>query len=240
MISEKKGEVYYFKVGSYEKIHKSLSKHFKQNMRTARNRLARENKVEFLAVRAKEDLKNWAFQEFIDLEGGGWKGEQGTAIKSNCKIKNSFENMVLNFSDDSKCEISLLKVNGEYIAGLLCFLTDDAVYLAKVGYDERYSYLSPVVILFDELIRRCSNDEHVREIHLYSDARWIAKWEPFSMDFFNIIIFNKSAIGLLHYLLIKSELLLRRYKKSITQMIKNIRDILRKQSVSIKLDRSNS
>jgi hypothetical protein len=204
--SQKQGNCYYLQAKSYEEVKKKFSRNFKKSLRNARNRLNCLGNVEFLFLRAKDDV-NWALQDLIKLEGSGWKGKEGTSIKDNQSSIKFFKELRVNFSESEQFEIELLRINNKCIAGLLCIFIDDTAYAMKVGYDEKYSYVSPGVLLLDEVIKRYSNDTTVKTINFMSGYATAERWRPLPMDVFNILIYNKSILGLIYSVVRKYEII---------------------------------
>lgn len=203
--SQKQGGCYYLQAESYDQIREKFSRKFKRNLRQQRNKLSRLGNSEILFLRTKNEI-NWAFQDFIELEGSGWKGDEGSSIKNNQTFVKFFEELRDNFSEDGQFEIELLRVNNKSVAGLLCLLTDDTVYALKIGYDENYSSVSPGVLLLDEVIQRYSNDASVKTINFMADYASAEPWQPLSMDVFSILICNKSLLGLLYSINLKHKI----------------------------------
>ena len=65
----------------------------------------------------------------------------------------------------------------------------------KVGYDEKYSYLSQGTCLLNEAIKRYYDDKLCKTINLMSDYKTGENYKPSSMDVFSIQIFNRSIAG---------------------------------------------
>jgi len=210
------GESQYLQCESYEQIRQKISKHFRSELNLKGNRLSRLGDVEYISARKKDDL-NKEFNDFLELEASGWKGQHGTAIKSNVKDKKFYENLTDNFSDIDSCELSLLTLNNEIIAGSYWLVNDSTVYFLKIGYDKKYSKVSPGVLLLDHDIGKYADDHSINTISLFSDYQWQARWKPSSMDVFNIIIFNKSSFNVFCYSLLK--VIVRVYRRCVKPVL---------------------
>lgn len=222
MATEKKGESFYLQGESYEEITKKFSKKFRRNLNNARNRLSRLGNFKYISVRKKDDLK-WAFQEFLEIEASGWKGEAGDAIKQHWKLKTFYKNLFINFSETQRCEINLLMINNKSIAGLLCILTDDTIYFLKIAYDEKYSSASPGILLLEDVIKRYSNDSLFKNIDMMSGYQWTERWKPLSVGVSNIVIFNNSLLGSISFFFIKYALQWELHSKYIKPTISRCR-----------------
>jgi hypothetical protein len=218
---EKERSIYYFRSYSYENINKNISKNFRHVIKQARNRLLREKNIEILTVRDEKDIKK-AYQDFVKIEGGGWKGKEGSSIKSDQYVKNFYENSIRCYCKEYKIEINFLKVNDIIISGLLCFLLDDTLYVAKTGYDEKHSYLRPGLILFDELLKRYSGHKCIKEINTCNDSEWVSNWKPLSMNVYRISIFNKTLGGQIYKIMFKCKHLKVNVYKEFLKKLKQI------------------
>jgi len=234
---DKVGECHYLQCGSYETLSNTFSGNFRNQLKKKRNRLSRLGNFEYISIRKKDTIKK-AFDDFLEIEASGWKGAIGTAIKPRSKIKRFYENLIDNFSDNDKCEINFLKINNEIVAGSFHLLTDNTFYLLKTGYDNKYSKVSPGVLLQDSVIKKYSNDPAFKTINMISDYKWGISWNPLSMDVFNIIVFNKSVSGLIYYYLI--DFLAIKYRRYIKPMLskyeKHVKRIKKNERTMLNVD----
>ena len=220
----------YITCNSYNQIHNNLSRNFRGNLRKARNKLLQFRNVEFDSVRKGKELLQ-AFKEFLYIEASGWKGEKGsrTAIKLNPEIARFYKNLLENYSKIDGCEINLLKVNKECIAGQFCLLVDDTVYVLKIGYNEKYSKFAPGNILLENLIKRLSNDANIKYINLITDYKWHDNWKPLFYKVFAVYIFNKSCFGMIGLSMVKLKQFLRPiyrlHIKPILHMLKTTKSL---------------
>ncbi|MEW6109466.1 MAG: GNAT family N-acetyltransferase [Nitrospirota bacterium] len=206
VIYEPAGRCDYITCSPNEKTYSKLSKNFRGNLRKARNKLFREKEVEFVSARKGAELFR-CFEEFLDVESSGWKGEKGTktAIKHSSGSVEFYRQLLEKYSENNGCEINLLKIHGECIAGQFCLLVDDTIYILKIGYNEKYAQLAPGNMLLEKLIQRASNDEKIKYINLTTGSHWHKDWKPHSFKVVRVYIFNKTHIGLLGFILAKAK-----------------------------------
>ena len=50
-----------------------------------------------------------------------------------------------------------------------------------MGYDERYSHLSPSHLLMERTLQRCCDDPDISRFNLTSDSAWQSHWRPDSV-----------------------------------------------------------
>lgn len=204
------GKCDYLQCNSYDEIQKNFSKNFRRNLTKARNKLFEKNDINFISTRQDGELFR-SFEEFIEIEASGWKGERGsrTAIKLDPKVTRFYKCLIKNYSEINSCEINLLKINNKTIAGQFCLLVDDTIYVLKIGYNEDYSKFSPGNILLENLIQRACQDRSMKYINLVTDSKWHKDWKTSSYEVFRIYIFNKTIKGLTAFILIKTKQFLR-------------------------------
>jgi len=196
---EKSGEWYYIDCNrTYDDLRKGLSRNSKHNLKQSRNRLSRLEDVEFMQIKNITDLE-WAYEEFVELEASGWKGEGGRSIRQTPELDNYYRHLIKNSTNNVRCVIDLLKVEGKFIAGQLSIHDSSAAAVVKVGYDEQYSYYRPGVVLFDELVKNCCEDAKLTRIDTVNDSAWIKKWNPSSVEKYSIFIPRNTLTGMLYY-----------------------------------------
>lgn len=177
-----------------------------QNRRKTRNRRKTSN-IQLKKLRQIGDVNfrhsndghalRQYFDEFLSIESSGWKGTSGTSIDSNPKYAEFFYQLIYNFSQTDSCEISFLDLNDQPIAGYFSITTNNTYYVPKTAFDERYSKMSPGIILLEQLMSRVSEDDNVQEFNLISHTDWMARWEPHTREKYRVLVFNSSLHGLL-------------------------------------------
>lgn len=87
------------------------------------------------------------FERFLQLEGGGWKGEAKTSIKSNARMLGLYRHFVWEAAGRGSLRLQLLELDGTAVAADLSCTFAGGVFMLKTGYDERFSRLSPGFVL---------------------------------------------------------------------------------------------
>lgn len=184
----------YVPVQPWQQFNATLSRSFRQNQRTAHNRAEAFKDLQFEIANTPQQLET-ALNDFLDVEASGWKGEQGTAIKQDKRQASFYKGLTQRFGLTGRCEIHLLKIAGKPIAGLFLMITDNTVYIPKLGYDEEFSRISPVHLLLENLFKQCDL-KGIKEVNLTSDAVWFNVWKPLQIGAYNIYVFNTTICGL--------------------------------------------
>jgi len=179
---------------SYEETTKNISTRHKRNLRRKLNKLNKMGEVTYEYV-VKQDELPVALNCFLDIEASGWKGDTSTAIKLAPEIRKFYEKLVLNFSKTGDCVIHFLSVDGKKIAAQFCLISDQIVYLLKIGYDENYNSVSPGALLLNQLMSRCSESTDIQAISFITGAAWNDIWAPQAECVYQASVCNKTWKG---------------------------------------------
>jgi len=217
IIKRKQSEHYYFDEKSYSHIFDKFSKNQRKSIKRVRKKLFDMGNVEFLTFNNESDI-HWAFEKILELEKSGWKGKRGSPVSANAKYMKFYKNLINNFLPIHGVEVYLLSAQKKIIAGSLNLKSDDYVYGQKIAYDQNYGKFAPGISIADEILRKYSNDNSIKAIHVY-DAKWMQKWIPSSFDVYNITIFRDSLIGRLGLFLLKNNSVIGLFNK-INRIIK--------------------
>ena len=84
-----------------------------------------------------------AFEQFLQLEATGWKGDAGTALISRSDTCRFSREAVRNRAQRHGVRIDRLLAGGTPIAMLVSFIEGNRAFAWKIAYDERYARYSP-------------------------------------------------------------------------------------------------
>ncbi|MCX6880641.1 MAG: GNAT family N-acetyltransferase [Verrucomicrobia bacterium] len=186
---------------NHEKLLANVSKKFRDNLRYARNKLAKLPEARFEFVRDPALLPE-AFAHFIRVEASGWKGDggTGTAIGLDPKLRSFYEKLVGSFGATGKCQINLLMLGDECIAGQFWLRLDGTLYMLKTGYAENHAHISPGHMLLEECIRRSSSEvDPILCWNLINRVKWLDSWKPSYEAVCDLWIYNRTPRGLAKY-----------------------------------------
>ena len=193
--------------------HKLTTKSQAKSNRNLR-KLQKKGEIELTHAVKVDDLKKY-LKRFIVIEDSGWKGDTGTSIMLDSQYAQFYENLMENFGVIGACEINLLSLNGQSIAGQVTFLVDDTCYIAKIAYDESYSNMTPGMLMCEQLFRKLSEQENFRECNFISFPKWINRWNYNSIDTLRVLVFNQTLRGRFSALMLPWAKRLNRVPKSI-------------------------
>lgn len=92
-----------------------------------------------------------AFEAFLTLEAGSWKGAQGTALLSDPADAAFVRRMIGDLADRGAASVALLRIDGRAIAAQVLMYCGTTAYTWKIGYDSDYAKYSPGALLVDKV-----------------------------------------------------------------------------------------
>jgi hypothetical protein len=133
----------------------------------------------------------------MHVEASGWKGKNGrkSAIELHPELTNFYTQLANSLGASGNCEISLLKVDGDFVAGQFGLIVGDVIYILKIGYDERFRRLSPGNLLTAHTIYRLHAEGVIREINFVTDVKWHSFWRPTCRDVYEVCCYRPSLFG---------------------------------------------
>ncbi len=143
--------------------------------------LQREGELSFRVADGSHELER-DLETFFALEASGWKGEQGTAITSRPETDALYRRFAAAAASRGWLRLYFLELDGRAIAADFgCAFAGTGVFM-KTGFDERYSRLSPGLVLRAEVLRS-SIREGLSAYDFLGDpdtykTRWTAEVRP--------------------------------------------------------------
>ncbi len=141
----------------WEEFEKSMSRSRRRNVRKRRRSLDELGEVTIEAVDGTGDVKA-QFEEFVRLEGTGWKVDMGTAVRSQPATRTFYEEVVSWAAETNLLRLSFVRVEGRGIATSLMIDDGRHRYQLKVGFDDEYAQYYPGVLQNVEEIRHALED----------------------------------------------------------------------------------
>jgi hypothetical protein len=174
---------------TYGELMSSLSKHFRQNLRTARNRLAAIGDFRFERA-VDPSIVATAFEDFVLVESSGWKGHSGTksALALRPELLAFYRQLAESLHDSGRCEVVALHAAGRCIASTFCVRVGHEYTLLKIGYDEAFARVSPGHLLLDYVLQQSCDDPAIERVNLVGDPEWSRVWGPEAVGCYNVYI----------------------------------------------------
>jgi hypothetical protein len=170
------GRVKFISCGENDRPFERLSKGFKQNLRTSRNKLEGRH-VSFEVAYTESELLR-LYPDFLNVESSGWKGEAETSVLKKPISENFFGRLIAHFGASGCCEIHIMRVDGKAIATLFGIVVDNVWYILRIGYDEAYHRISPGHLILENLLKNRPGRNLFRFLTPYNAPPWFHAWKP--------------------------------------------------------------
>lgn len=128
----------------------------RSTLRRKERRLREEGEVGYRRMEPGNDPMPW-IERFLELEAGGWKGRQGTAMATS--DREFFIAVCGQAHARGQLHMLALELDGKPIAMKCNFLAGCQAFTFKIAYDEAYARFSPGILI--ELYQM----RHLREVH---------------------------------------------------------------------------
>jgi Acetyltransferase (GNAT) domain len=97
-----------------------------------------------------------AVEDFLRLEHAGWKGEQGSSLRSHAHDEAFFRAMVAAFAAEGRAIFTELSLDGRAIASICHFVSGRMAFSFKIGWDPAFKSYSPGLLNEIELMRHAA------------------------------------------------------------------------------------
>lgn len=174
----------------YKKDRKRLESRLRQ--------LRQEGEVSFEVL---NDFDEKFFEEFLALEGAGWKGKAGGAIACDPTIIEFYREALRRASSRGHVRMCALSLNGRRVAMELALVTDNRCYSPKIAYDETLSRFGPGQLMVRHIIQYLADRGIEKYDFLGPRARHKALWAGEVRPHANCFIFRPTLAGTAYYLL---------------------------------------
>ena len=140
------------------------------------------------------------FQEFLRLEGAGWKGRAGGAISCAPAIVDFYRAALTRAASHGHLRMCALSLNGRRIAMEVALVADNRCYSPKIAYDESFSKFGPGQLMARLAIQDLA-DRGIEKYDLLGPrARHKALWAGEIRPHANCFIFRPTLVGTAYYL----------------------------------------
>jgi CelD/BcsL family acetyltransferase involved in cellulose biosynthesis len=127
------------------------------------NRLCAQGAVDVVNDRAPNQVQK-AFEAFLALEFGSWKGAEGTAILCDDADAAFVRRLVGDLSQRRSASVALLRVDGRAIAAQVVMYCGPTAYTWKTAFDSGYAKYSPGALLIDKVTEELFATEGIEAI----------------------------------------------------------------------------
>ena len=174
---------------AYDLVASAFSSNHRQSRRKSRRRLAERGQSRFESAATQPRLDQM-FEQFLDIEASGWKGESGArgALRFHPDQLAFYRELVSALGSLGRCEIQALEVDGRAIGSKICFRCGSEFSGFKTCYDERESALTPGFLLSEYAIERCCEDPGIARYNFVSHYDWHLGFRPTVIPAYSVYI----------------------------------------------------
>ena len=122
----------------------------RKKLRQDWNRLSALGSVDVVNLRMPGEVRQ-AFEAFLALEAGSWKGARGTALLCDPADAAFVRRLVGDLSERQSASVALLRVDGRAIAAQVLMYCGSVAYTWKTAFDAEYARYSPGALLIDKV-----------------------------------------------------------------------------------------
>jgi CelD/BcsL family acetyltransferase involved in cellulose biosynthesis len=122
----------------------------RKKLRQDWNRLSALGSVDIVNARAPDAVRQ-AFESFLALEAGSWKGTQGTALLCDEKDAGFVRRLISGLAEQGDASVALLRVDGLAIAAQVLMYCGTMAYTWKTAFNPDYAKYSPGALLIDKI-----------------------------------------------------------------------------------------
>src|SRR3954468_19057006 len=122
----------------------------RKKLRQDWNRLSAMSSVDIINERAPDAVRE-AFESFLALEAGSWKGTQGTALLCDEQDAGFVRQLIGGLAGQGNASVALLRVDGVAIAAQVLMYCGTMAYTWKTAFNPDYAKYSPGALLIDKI-----------------------------------------------------------------------------------------
>jgi CelD/BcsL family acetyltransferase involved in cellulose biosynthesis len=185
--------------GDLEEWRTANKKRWKAPLEKKRRKMNRDHQAEFAIAVVPGDL-DAEFEDGLQVEGSGWKRENGTAILSQPDTAAFYRGVARTFQAREEFRISRIALDGKTIAFDLSLLHGGRLYSLKVGFDEGFRSLAPALVMRLSMIERCFELGLRSHELLGDDAPWKSQFSSGTRAHVGFFAFGRGPAGRSLYL----------------------------------------
>ncbi len=163
----------------------------RSQLRQSRHRLSKRGALRLLRIAtADRDV----LDRFYALEASGWKGQQRSAILSNPKTRQFYDEIAESAARFGYFSLYMLELNDQLLAGHFALTPASSCYSPKVAYNETFKQFAPGHLIMAEILHDCAMRGIQRLDITGSNEDWKMKWTNQTRAVSHYFVF-KGAMG---------------------------------------------
>jgi CelD/BcsL family acetyltransferase involved in cellulose biosynthesis len=183
--------------GDWEEYYKTRGANLRQTVARGGRRLAARGEVTFEVWAGGPGFFE-CFEEFCEIEGSGWKGRAGTAIRCEQAVRNFHEDLMRSAAERGQLRLFFLRLNGRAVASIETILHEGVAYLIKLGRDEAFDACWPGHVAFKRMLEYCfrAGDAHTLDMGIGGGAHggYKERWGTEKREYITLRFFHPKTI----------------------------------------------
>jgi CelD/BcsL family acetyltransferase involved in cellulose biosynthesis len=118
----------------------------RKELKRLRARLGEQGQLQSVELESGGDVGPF-LEAFLTLEAKGWKGQRGTAVANDTKMKQGFAAGLTAMHCNGRLKFWQINLDGRPIASLFALVDDGEATLGKIAHDEDFAKYSPGVLI---------------------------------------------------------------------------------------------
>jgi hypothetical protein len=172
---------------------KGRSVKLRENMARQLRNLERAGLTPRLVTRRQHMEMAAAVAAHGDLESGGWKAGQGTAIHCDNAQGRFYTEVLERFADDGRVRAFQLFFNDTLAASQFAIEQNGMMVLLKTAHREEYSRHSPGRMLDYFMLKELFAERRLRVVEFYTNAsQGDSRWATFSRDIVHVNVYRSA------------------------------------------------
>lgn len=175
---------------TWEEYLATLDKKQRHELRRKMRKAERDAKIRRYIAGPEHDLSSEA-EDFITLHQ---KSSAGKEEFMDERMKSFFRAMMQCLAERGWLQLSFLEINGEKAASMLCFDYNNEILVYNSGYDPRYAYLSPGLVLLSHCIQHAIALGRKRFDFLRGDEDYKFRFGGRETRIYQLVIYNERKV----------------------------------------------
>ena len=161
----------------FEVYWKERDKKVRYEIQRRLKRLAEQGYTPRLEVTRDPDQVTQAVADYGNLESLGWKGGEGTAVRSDNEQGAFYRAVLTDYCSRGKGRIYRYFAGDQVIAMQICIERGDTLVFLKTAYDETYTRYSPGILLKRAIFEHLFDEGRIKKIEFYGALlEWQRRW----------------------------------------------------------------
>ena len=181
--------------GGWEDFYASLSGRRRYDLRRAEKKALEQGGVRLEVIDPASDEIDELLARAFTIEASGWKGRNGTAIRTNPRMETFIRTFSGLVNDSGILRLCFLYIGDRPAAILIAQEYDERFWLLKVGYDEEFARCSPGILIVARSLQRAFENGLKSYEFLGAEEPWIQVWSTGSHPNLSILYYPFSMSG---------------------------------------------